>query len=143
VLENVLPRLLKLDESCTSMGFWAAIERASGSFVGWFHLRPSAGNLQETELGYRLKRVYWGRGFATEGSIALIDKGFRELGVAKVVATTMALNVRSRRVLEKAGLQLEMTFVYPGDPFPGWPTEDCMEVKYGLTRERWALSPRQ
>ena len=68
---------------------------------------------------------------------ALIEKGFRTLGVSKVVATAMATNARSRRVMEKAGLQFEKEFVYPGDPFPGWHAGDCLEVKYGLTKDRW------
>jgi RimJ/RimL family protein N-acetyltransferase len=55
------------------------------------------------ELGYRLRRQAWGRGYATEGSRALIRNGFTELGVRRVFATTMAVNLGSRRVLEKAG----------------------------------------
>ncbi|MFC2095332.1 GNAT family N-acetyltransferase [Candidatus Bipolaricaulota bacterium] len=109
----------------------------SGNFIGWFSLRPFKENPAETEVGYRLMRAVWGHGFATEGSQALIDKGFRELAVRKVVATTMPLNTRSRRVMEKSGLQFECEFVYPGDPFPGWRAEDCMEVTYGLTKKQW------
>jgi len=45
----------------------------------------------------------WGKGYATEGSRALIRKGFTELGVQRVVAEAMAVNVASRRVMEKAG----------------------------------------
>ncbi|MCK5827674.1 GNAT family N-acetyltransferase, partial [Candidatus Bipolaricaulota bacterium] len=105
--------------------------------MGWFHLRTFKENRNETELGYRLKQAYWGRGFATEGSSALINKGFQELAVTKVVAKAMSLNIRSRRVMEKVGMQFEKEFVYPGAPFPGWRAEDCLEVKYGLTKERW------
>ena len=110
-------------------------------FTGWFHFRPCKGNSEETELGYRLKKATWVRGFATEGSIALIGKGFRELGVTKVVATTMAGNTRSRRVMEKVGLQFEKELAYPGDPFPGWQADECLEVKYGLTKDRWESNP--
>lgn len=74
-------------------------------------------------------------------SIALIEKGFCELGVTKVVAATMALNIRSRRVMEKVGFQFEKEFVYPGDPFAGWRAGDCLEVKYGLTKDRWESIP--
>lgn len=85
-------------ERLGGFGFWAAIERATGAFVGWFHLRPGDGDGPlEPELGYRLHRWAWGRGLATEGSRALIDRGFTELGVELVRAETMAVNVASRR----------------------------------------------
>jgi RimJ/RimL family protein N-acetyltransferase len=56
------------------------------------------------ELGYRLRQSAWGKGYATEGSRALMDKGFTEFGVRCVVAETLAGNSGSRRVLEKSGL---------------------------------------
>jgi RimJ/RimL family protein N-acetyltransferase len=137
ILEKTMPRFLATYDQYKHFGFWAAIEKTSGAFMGWFHFRPYRENPEETELGYRLKKAYWGQGFATEGSEALIKKGFREVGVTKVVATTMSANVRSRRVMEKIGLRFECEYVYPGEPFPGWSAEDCMEVKYGMTREQW------
>lgn len=54
------------------------------------------------ELGYRLNQAAWGRGYATEGSRALIHKGFTDLEVGRVTANTMAVNTRSRRVMEKS-----------------------------------------
>ena len=140
IVEKTLPRFLAYYDRYDDFGLWAAIEKTSADFMGWFHFRPYKENHEETELGYRIKKTYWGRGFATEGSRALINKGFRELAVPKVVATTMSLNVRSRRVMEKVGLQFEREFVYSGDPVPGWRAEDCLEVKYGLTKERWESS---
>ncbi|MCK5247356.1 GNAT family N-acetyltransferase [Candidatus Bipolaricaulota bacterium] len=143
IAEKVLPQYLSYYDRFDKFGFWAAIGKATGDFMGWFHFRPFKENPEETELGYRLKKAYWTRGFATEASIALIEKGFCELGVTKVVATTMALNTRSRRVMEKVGLQFEKKYVYPGDPFPGWRAEDCLEVKYGLTKEQWESTASQ
>ena len=63
---------------------------------------------------------------------ALIRKGFTELGVQRVVAETMAVNTRSRRVMEKIGLRHVRTFFvdWP-DPLPG---SDQGEVEYALTR---------
>ena len=118
-------------------GFWAAVEKASGVFLGWFHLRPgkTAGPL-EPELGYRLRREAWGRGYATEGSRALVDKAFGELGAERVDASTMTVNTASRRVMEKVGLRYVRTFELdwrgkvPGDEHGG--------VEYSIDRAQWA-----
>ena len=89
----------------------------------------------EPELGYRLRKSAWGKGYATEGSIALIDKGFTELDVRRVVASTMVVNTGSRRVMEKAGMRLARTFHqdWP-DPIPG---DEQGDVEYAITREQW------
>ncbi len=88
-------------------GLWAALEKQSGAFMGWFHFRPSRSAPDDTkriELGYRLKRAFWGAGYATEVSRALIEKGFRDLDVDEVFAITKKPNLASRRVMEKCGL---------------------------------------
>jgi RimJ/RimL family protein N-acetyltransferase len=133
---EVLPAWLEQYRTYQGFGFWAAIERATGQFLGWFHLRPPKGGLPgEAELGYRLRRAAWGKGYATEGSRALIDKGFRELGVQRVVAFTMAVNTRSRRVMEAVGMRHVRTFDEEWeDPIPG---SELGEVEYELRREDW------
>lgn len=119
-------------------GYWAATEKSSGDFIGWFHLRPGADcPADEPELGYRLRRCAWGRGYATEGSVALIDWAFSTLSARRVVAETMAVHWASRRVMEKAGMRLVREFVadWP-DPIPG---DEFGDVQYAVTREEWAL----
>ena len=57
-------------------GFWAALEKTTGEFLGWFHFRPGPDDPQDQpELGYRLRRAAWGKGLATEGSRALTARG--------------------------------------------------------------------
>jgi RimJ/RimL family protein N-acetyltransferase len=81
---ETLPRFLRYYERLEGFGFWAAIEKSTGEFLGWFEFRPQeGGGPGEVELGYRLKKSAWGRGYATEGSRALIRKGFTELGVQR------------------------------------------------------------
>jgi RimJ/RimL family protein N-acetyltransferase len=133
-----------LADSDARLGCWAAIERDTDAFVGWFQMRRPQWPLEpagddDVELGYRLRTSCWGKGYGTEGSLALIRKAFTELGVARVVATTMAVNIASRRVLEKAGLRLVRTFhVAFDDPLPG--TEHG-EVEYALTADEWVSDP--
>ncbi|MFD5829567.1 GNAT family N-acetyltransferase [Lentzea sp. NPDC060358] len=111
--------------------FRAAIEKETGRFVGWFEFTGT----EVAELGYRLHREFWGRGYATEGALALIERGFTTGDVQRVVATTMFVNAHSRRVMEKCGLRHVRTFhVDFPDPLPG---SEHGEVEYALTRQEW------
>lgn len=132
----VLPRFLSYYERSDGYGFYAAIEKATGTFLGWFHFRPHEGAPpDEPELGYRLKKSAWGKGFAAEGSRALIRKGFTEQGARRVVASTMVVNVASRRVMEKSGLRYVRTFFQDSpDKIPG---DQHGDVEYALDRNQW------
>ncbi|MFE9121898.1 GNAT family N-acetyltransferase [Streptomyces sp. NPDC007172] len=133
---RTMPRLLRDYPCFGTRGYWAAQEKDTGVFLGWFEFRPlDAHSPAVVELGYRLNRAAWGRGYATEGSRALIGKGFTALGVSRVTANTMAVNAGSRRVMEKAGLSFLRAFT--GD----WPEaiegSEHGEVEYELTRAQW------
>jgi RimJ/RimL family protein N-acetyltransferase len=117
-------------------GYWAADLRETGEFIGWFHLRPGEDDPPgEAELGYRLRRAAWGRGYATEGARALVDKAFTDLGLDRVRAETMVVNTRSRRVMDNAGLRYVKTF------FADWPDripgDEQGDVEYAVTRQEW------
>ena len=134
---DILPAWLGYYERFAGYGFWAAIERASGEFIGWFHLRPGLtdGRHDEPELGYRLRRASWGRGYATEGSRALVEKAFTELGARRVWAETMTVNAASRRVMEKARLRFIGPVVHDWpEKLPG---DEHGDVQYAITREEW------
>jgi RimJ/RimL family protein N-acetyltransferase len=138
IKHDILPAFLRYYERGDRYGFWAAIERATGDFLGWFHFRPLPGvGPDEPELGYRLRKAAWGKGYGTEVSRALIRKGFTELGVRRVVASTYQDNVGSRRVMEKAGMTFVRTFRYnAGDPAAQelWEGDD---VEYAIERADW------
>ncbi|GAB7036838.1 MULTISPECIES: GNAT family N-acetyltransferase [Catenuloplanes] len=134
VVERTLPAFIR---DYPDRGAWAAFDKESGAFAGWFALSPVASaDRTVVDLGYRLHKATWGRGIATEGARALVDKAFRELGVERIVADTMTVNARSRRVLEKAGLRYVRTF------FGEWPETipgaEHGDVEYALDRAEWA-----
>ena len=141
-LENDhLPAYFDYYRKFPGYGFWAVQEKSTGEFVGWFHFRPEPDHpVDEPELGYRFVRSAWGRGYATEGSIALIEKGFRELGVRRVLASAMVVNVGSWRVMERAGMRrlrefrIDWPYRIPGDEFG--------DVEYGITRAEWESQRR-
>jgi RimJ/RimL family protein N-acetyltransferase len=133
---DVLPAFLGYYQRFAGYGFWAAIDKETADFIGWFHLRPQPGSPEdEPELGYRLRRAAWGNGFASEGSRALIDKAFGELGASRVVASTMAVHLASRRVMENAGMTLLRTF------HQDWPYQipgaEHGDVEYVIDRATW------
>lgn len=114
-------------------GYWAAIEKMSSEFIGWFVLLPpTLKQLKVAELGYRLKSLAWGKGYATEGAKALVQKGFTECGCDLIFAYTRVENKASIRVMEKAGLKFEEYFTdttVPGVEHPS--------VKYALLKQEW------
>ncbi len=136
IVDDVLPAFLAYYERSDSVGFWAALERSNENFIGWFHLRPAnVDDHDDLELGYRLRRDAWGRGFATEGARGLIDKAFTELAISRVRAETMAVHIASRKVMANAGLRYCRTF-HQDWPFP-IPGDDLGDVEYAVTRHEW------
>jgi RimJ/RimL family protein N-acetyltransferase len=136
ILDEFLPAFLGYYRRYEGYGFWAVIEKETGEFLGWFHFRPRPdADPGEAELGYRLRKSAWGQGYATEGSRALIRKGFTEHGVQRVVAEAMAVNQASRRVMEKAGLTLVRTFHQPW-PYP-IDGDQFGDVEYALDKTGW------
>lgn len=134
VEQEILPRHLReYSELPAGQGTFAAVDSDTGLFVGQGSLRPvgSRGLTPEgLELGYRIVAAQWGRGLATEIARTLVERASKELGAVRVVATTMAVNTASRRVLERAGLRHVRTFHLDwDDPLPG---SEHGEVEYAL-----------
>ena len=103
------------------IGRWAMVEKQTNQFIGWTGLKlvkeEFNHHINYYDLGYRLIRKYWGKGYATEGAIASIHYGFDTLRVEEIFATTDALNITSANVLKKAGLNFIESFVDEGSPY--------------------------
>lgn len=128
------PNVTFLMSRGTEPHVWTARRNGSDVFVGWFCLWPESDKL--AELGYRLRRTAWGQGFASEGASALIDWGFRSRGYDRIVATTMAVNHASCRVMEKIGMNHARTVAFDQpDPIPG---SEHGEVWYEIRRSGWS-----
>jgi RimJ/RimL family protein N-acetyltransferase len=110
VRDLLLPAFLRYDSTNPGHGFWAVIEKQAGEFLGWVSLRPTGSNPTELTLGFRFRKAAWGSGFATEAAGALLHKGFCEMGLQRVIASTYQDNWRSQRVLEKLGMKLVRKF---------------------------------
>ncbi len=102
--EAGLRRIRRYGRLYADLGIWHATRVDTGAFVGWFALKY-AGKSADVEVGYRLCRDAWGRGYATEGAKELVRFGFDSLGLARIIGVTHPDNVASQRVLAKAGLR--------------------------------------
>lgn len=139
VIEEQLSRQLDAYAEHPAFGRFAAELVATGQFVGWAGLEVSTGGTREPVLGYRLLRRHWAQGLATEAAEALVAHGFRQPEVERITAETMAVNDRSRAVLEHAGLRHVHTyFPHFEDPIPG---SDQGEVVYAITRQEYSAGP--
>jgi RimJ/RimL family protein N-acetyltransferase len=111
---------------------WIAFTRADDAFVGWFGLRVYDDEPGARELGYRLRRDQWGKGYATEGARALLRVGFADPTVERIWAGTMVVNKGSQRVMQKIGLRYLRTFHAEYDEYVAGAEEG--DVEYELRR---------
>jgi len=100
---RALRRIIRYPALYPDLGIWRAARRDTRAFIGWFCFKY-AGKSADVEVGYRLLPEAWGRGFATEGARALVDFGFQDLGLDRIIGVTHPGNEASQRVLLKAGL---------------------------------------
>ena len=104
-LQLMLPKLLERQPRWVTYGTWMADDLATGETIGWFTLKPLPQLNNEYEVGYRLKKKYWGKGYATEGAKYLVNYGFNQLKLSKIIGCTDLQNQNSQKVLMKAGLK--------------------------------------
>ena len=115
------------------LGLWAVFPKEDEGFAGFVALMhpgwlPS--DAHRVEVGWRLARSGWGRGYATEAGRAALAVGFGQLGLPEVVSLIHPDNRRSIAVAERLGLTLERTATHPTDGQP-------ISV-YRLGREEWS-----
>ena len=84
-------------------GRWAVHLKPTLDFLGWCGLKYRT-ELNEIDLGYRFKKEYWGKGFATEAAYASIKYGFEKIGLQRIVGRAEIDNIGSWKVLEKCGM---------------------------------------
>jgi RimJ/RimL family protein N-acetyltransferase len=96
-------------------GLWVVEEPGVTQFAGFVGLMYHSFPAHFTpcvEVGWRLAREFWGRGYATEAGRAALEFGFREVGVTEIVSMTYEGNLRSRAVMERLGMTCD-----PADDF--------------------------
>jgi len=110
----------------------------SKQFIGFIGLNEPGYTLPFSpcvEIGWRLARAYWGKGYATEGAQVSLNYAFSELGLEQVYSFTSVLNKRSLAVMQRLGMiNVDTNFIHPliaeTDPL-------CEHVLYKITRSQW------
>ncbi len=96
------------------IGRWAIVEKSTNKFIGWTGLKLVKDLINNQtnyyDLGYRLIRKYWGRGYATESAQASLRYGFDKLNLNEIIATVNCENAASNKIVEKLGFTLCETF---------------------------------
>ena len=120
-------------------GNWAAERRDTGELIGFVGLtvpRRALPFMPCVEIGWRLARVHWGLGFATEAARACLRTGFESLGLEEIVSFTALPNTRSRAVMERIGMRdAKEDFDHPALPEGHRLRRHCL---YRLGRDEWA-----
>ena len=126
-------------------GLWAVEVRDGSPFIGFVGLnvpRFEAPFMPAVEIGWRLDRHHWGRGYATEAARAVLAVGFHDVGLEEIVSFTSTGNVRSQQVMERIGMHTN-----PADDFdhPRMPVGHPIRrhVLYRLLRTEWATAARR
>jgi [ribosomal protein S5]-alanine N-acetyltransferase len=113
------------------IGRWAIIEKSSNNFVGWTGLKLIKdivnNHTNYYDLGYRLQKKYWGKGYATETAAAVLDYAFTKMAVTEIFGIVDVENIGSNNVLKKLGLQFVEIFMY----------ENTKHHWYKITKEEW------
>jgi RimJ/RimL family protein N-acetyltransferase len=122
-------------------GFWAVEEINENRFIGFVGLNEPGYEMPFTpciEIGWRLHRKYWGRGYATEAAKACLEVAFEVLGYSEVVSFTPVQNIKSRAVMERLGMiNTNKNYAHPMVPYNS-PLHE--HVLYEIDKESWLLA---
>lgn len=119
-------------------GFWAVEAPGVAPFIGFVGIKslpPTLPFAPGVEIGWRLARPHWGKGYASEAARAALKVGFEQVGLDEIVAFTATGNLRSRAVMERLGMAADPDpFDHPAVP-DGSPLR--LHVRYRIGRQDW------
>lgn len=98
-----------------NLGRWAIHTKADYEFIGWCGLKY----IKETgiiDLGYRLLKTAWGKGYATEAAQCTLIYGLRDLKIKVITGMAHVENIASIKVLEKIGMKFTGDEIIEGQP---------------------------
>lgn len=108
----------KINAHWVEYGFtYYAVEiLASGEWIGMLGLayqKYSTDYTPAIDIGWRLKKSAWGKGYATEGAKNCLTHAFDDLGIHQLISVCPTTNLRSERVMQKIGMIKMGEFNHP------------------------------
>jgi RimJ/RimL family protein N-acetyltransferase len=141
VLSETIFFMERLQAHFSKNGFcyFATDELATNEFIGFIGLASQNFKSPFTpaiDIGWRLKKESWGKGYATEGAKKCLEYAFNELKIDKVIATCTLQNKKSENVMKKIGMKKLSAFKHP--KLSSHPEhENC--VCYQIKASRWQV----
>ncbi len=97
-------------------GLYAVEIKENEEFIGFIGFHRATFEADFTpcvEIGWRLKKEAWGKGYATEGAVSCLEYGFSKLGFNDIYSFTADVNEASQNVMKKIGMNFINTFNHP------------------------------
>ena len=113
---------------------YAITKADNGHFLGCCGIEQDEKDPARAEIGYWLGEPYWNKGYATEAAQVLIDMAFRSGEIEMIDARCRAINVASRRVIQKCGFQFQGNGMTPSLAMGGSVAVEW----YRLDRRTWS-----
>ncbi|GAA0538857.1 GNAT family N-acetyltransferase [Rheinheimera aquimaris] len=118
IVEVMLPRMAQYRDAERGYGIWQVRRSADNAYLGWVLIRPTGfksatPSSDDVEIGWRLKREYWGRGYASEAAGAVAQTVLaNNANVQFLSAIAMPDNAGSIGVMRKLGMQYIKRFMH-------------------------------
>uniref|UniRef100_A0A486XVZ9 GCN5-related N-acetyltransferase n=1 Tax=Rheinheimera sp. BAL341 TaxID=1708203 RepID=A0A486XVZ9_9GAMM len=118
IVEVMLPRMAQYRDATSGYGIWQVRRSDDNAYLGWVLIRPmgfhtSTPSSDDVEIGWRLKREYWGQGYASEAAKAVADAVVaNNNNVQFLSAIAMPDNAGSIGVMRKLAMQFIKRFVH-------------------------------
>ena len=116
IKEVFIPRLNAYRNEQKGWGLWQVNIIESNIFIGWGLVRPMGffeqPDFSDLEMGWRFKRMSWGKGYASEAALAIAKAVSEPEEIKSLSATALKDNLGSIKVMEKLGLKFVKNYIH-------------------------------
>lgn len=144
--DSLMDRLRKAINE-TGFGFYALQIAETEECIGFAGLALT--NLESqfpkgsVEIGWRLARSHWAKGYVTEAALALLEHGFVERQLTEIVSFAVHDNHRSTAVMERIGMRRDRSSDFEHSSIPRSHPHLAQHVVYRMTREDWLADQKE